>query len=179
MNPVTSQKTCKMCCMEIPKEARKCPFCHHFQNRVVLVLYHPAFAVLLTSLPVFAGLFLFSTTISTIFDQGEPYENFRDQIVITESQIAFGETSSGATVAVMGTLQNTSPVSWKDIQFHIDFLDASGRRIDVGERENFQTRLPANASSTFKVSFRREFPETNYAKHTVRIMAAKDAKARW
>jgi hypothetical protein len=79
----------------------------------------------------------------------------------------------------MGTIKNTSPVPWKEIQFHVDFLDASGKRADVGEREDYNFRLPANGTSSFKVSFRREFPETNYAKHIVRVVTAKDARARW
>ena len=28
-----SKKTCKMCCMDIPLEARKCPHCQHFLKR--------------------------------------------------------------------------------------------------------------------------------------------------
>ena len=27
-----SKKTCKMCCMDIPLEARKCPHCQHFKR---------------------------------------------------------------------------------------------------------------------------------------------------
>jgi hypothetical protein len=170
-----AKKTCKMCCMEIPKDARKCPHCHHFQNRLSMVMFHPAFHVLFALLPIAVMLFVFAN----IFDTGESYESYKDQIVITESQLAFGDTKSGATVAVMGTIQNTSPVPWKEIQFHVDFFDAQGRRADVGEREDYTFRLPANGISSFKVSFRREFPETNYAKHAVRVVAAKDARARW
>ena len=175
MDPDLAKKTCKMCRMEIPKEARKCPFCHQFQSRAAMVMYHPAFMVLFACLPMGAILFV----LGTIFDTGENYETYKDQVVITDSQIAFGDTKSGATIAVMGTIKNTSPVSWKEIQFHADFLDGSGRRTDVGERENNGFRLPANGTSSFKVSFRREFPETNYVKHSVRVVAAKDARARW
>jgi hypothetical protein len=175
MDTDLAKKTCKMCCMEIPKEARRCPFCHHFQNRVSMVMYHPAFMVLFASLPLAAMLFVFAN----IFDTGEKYETYKDQVAITESQLVFGDTKSGATIAVMGTIKNTSPVPWKEIQFHVDFLDASGKRADVGEREDYNFRLPANGTSSFKVSFRREFPETNYAKHIVRVVTAKDARARW
>ncbi len=175
MDTDLAKKTCKMCRMEIPKEARKCPFCHHFQNRASMVMYHPAFIALFACLPLGAMLIMFAT----IFDAGQNYETYRDQVVITDSQIAYGDTKSGATVAVIGTIKNTSPFSWKEIQFHVDFLDAAGRRTDVGEKEDNSFRLPANGTSSFKVSFRREFPETNYVRHTVRVVAAKDARARW
>jgi hypothetical protein len=161
--------------MEIPKDARKCPFCQHFQNRAVMFLYHPAFAVLAASIPIMSML-IFS---SMLFDRGENYETYKNQIVITDNQLAFGETKSGKTVDVIGTIKNTSPISWKDIQFHVDFLDATGKRIDVGAKEQYSFFLPANGTSSFKVSFPMEFPETNYAKTVVNVSTAKDASARW
>jgi hypothetical protein len=140
-----------------------------------MVMFHPAFLTLFACLPVGAMMVVFAT----VFDSVENYELYKDQISITDSQIALGDTKSGATVAVIGTIKNTSHVSWKEIQFHVDFLDAAGKRVDVGEREDYSFRLPAGETSSFKVSFRREFPETNYVKHTVRVVAAKDVRARW
>lgn len=103
-----AKKTCKICCMEIQKEARKCPFCHHFQTRLSTVMFHPAFAILFAFTP-FAGILIFLTTI----------------------------------------------------------------------REDYSFRLPANGTSSFKVSFRREFPEANYVKPVISVVGAKDARARW
>ena len=140
-----------------------------------MVMFHPAFAVLFACLPMAGLLFIFAT----VFDTGENYESYQGQIAITDSQLALGDTKSGATIAVLGTIKNTSPVPWKEIQFHVDFFDAQGRRTDVGERGDYSFRLAANGTSSFKVSFRREFPETNYVTHAVRVVAAKDARARW
>jgi hypothetical protein len=114
-----------------------------------------------------------------MFDQGEEYQNYEDQLSITDSEIAFGETKSSATVAVIGTIRNSSPVPWKEIQFHVDFFDAKGKRADVGQKEYDSLYVAAKATSSFKVSFRREFPETNYVSHNVRVVAAKDARVRW
>lgn len=175
MNTSVTSKTCKMCYMEIPQQARKCPHCHHFQNRWTMTMYHPAFAVLFASLPIVAMLIVFST----LFDHGENYETYQNQIIVTDSQIAFGDTKSGATVAVIGIIKNISKVSWKEVQFHVDFFDAAGKRADVGDHEDYNYSLPANETSSFKVSFRREFPETNYVKSVVRVAGAKDAKSRW
>ena len=164
-----------MCCMEIPKEARKCPYCQHFQNRATMFLYHPAFAVLGACLPLLGMLIAFSI----LFDRGEQYETYKNQIAIGGTQLAFGETKSGKTVDVIGTIKNTSPISWREIQFHVDFLDATGKRIDVGQKEQYSFFLPANGTSSFKVSFPMEFPQTNYAKSVVSVSTAKDARARW
>ena len=140
-----------------------------------MFLYHPAFSVLYACLPMLGMLIGFSI----IFDRGEEYETYKNQIVIDDSQLVFGETKSGKTVDVIGTIKNTSPISWKEIQFHVDFLDATGKRIDVGQKEPYSFYLPANGTSSFKVSFPMEFPETNYAKPVVSVSTAKDARARW
>ena len=161
--------------MDIPALARKCPHCQHFQNRLSMVMFHPAFGVLFATIPLVAFLVFFAT----VFDSGEDFQTYQSQIQVTDSELAFGDTKSGGTIAVMGTVTNTSPVPWKEIQFHVDFFDAEGRRTDVGQKEEYSFYLPAKASTSFKVSFRREFPETNYTKHAVRVLTAKDARARW
>ena len=138
-----------------------------------MLMWHPGIMVLLFSLPLVAMMIV----VDSFFDKGENYEIYIDQILISDSQIAFGDTKSGATVAVIGTIKNTSKVSWKEIQFHVDFFDAAGRRADVGEKDDYSFRLPASETSSFKVSFRREFPETNYVKPVVHIVGAKDVRA--
>jgi len=170
-----SKKTCRLCCMEIPQEARKCPYCQHFQTRSALLFYHPASGVLLAALP----MVVFLIVIARLFDQGEDYQEYKDQILITESQIAFGEFKSGETVGVIGTITNNSAVPWKEILFNVEFTDAAGKRVDVGQKEEYQFHLPPHDSLAFKVSFRREYPVTNYVKHRVRVATAKDARARW
>jgi hypothetical protein len=161
--------------MDISTQARKCPHCHHFQNRLSMVMFHPAFGVLFATIPLAAFLVFFAT----VFDPGEDFQSYLSQIQVTDSEFAFGNTQSGGTIAVMGTITNTSPVPWKEIQFHVDFFGADGKRADVGQRQEYSFYLPPKAATSFKVSFRREFPETNYVKHAVRVLSAKDARARW
>jgi len=169
------KKTCKMCSMEIPKTARKCPYCHHFQSRLALVMFHPAFAAIIICLPLFG----MSYKSSRLFDQGEDYQAYRGQIAITDSQLVFGGTTSGPTVGVLGTIKNESVIPWKDIRFQLDFLDGAGHRIDAAQQQEYFFYLPAGESLSFKVSFRREFPQTNYVGHTIRVVAAKDGRTRW
>src|SRR5258708_136624 len=106
MEAPVMKKTCKMCCMEIPQQARKCPYCHHFQNNKSLVMYHPGFAAFFGMLPLAVMLFFFAR----IFDRGEDYETYKDQIAISDNQIVFGDSKSGPTVAVIGTIKNMSRV---------------------------------------------------------------------
>jgi hypothetical protein len=161
--------------MEIPQQARKCPYCQHFQTRSALFFHHPAGAVLVAFLPMLV-LFI---GFAQLFDRGEDYQEYKDQIVINENQMVFGELKSVPTVTVIGVITNRSTVPWEDIRFNVEFTDATGKRVDAGQKEEYSFHLPPHYSLPFKVSFRREFPETNYVKHTVRVATAKDARARW
>jgi hypothetical protein len=161
--------------MEMPREARKCPYCHHFQMRWVMLMFHPGFVAALALIPI--GIML--AAFASILDRGERYEVFKDQVVVESSQMVFGDKKSGPTVVVMGTIKNSSPVAWKDIRFHADFFDSNSNRVDVGQKDEHAFHIPANATTSFKLSFQREFPETNYFRHEVRIVEAKDARARW
>lgn len=140
-----------------------------------MFLYHPVSVILAMCLPM-AGMVI---GFAMIFDRGEAYETYKNQIAITDCQLVFGEGRSGMTVDVIGTIKNTSPISWKEIQFHVDFLNETGKRIDVGHKEQSGFSLSANGTSSFKVSFPMEFPKTNYAKPVVTVSTAKDARARW
>lgn len=175
----STTKICKMCFMAIPVEAKKCPHCHHFQNRLSTFIFHPAFGVVIALLPMLMLFAFFTWWIDVEFNKGEDYQRYSGQVQITESKIAFGEATNGATVAVIGTIKNNSPIPWKDILFQVDFQDANGQRVDAGQKEPYPYFLPAGDSLSFKVSFRREFPETNYVHHTIRVVSAKDGRATW
>ena len=175
MNPAPETKVCRMCYREIPRQARKCPECHHFQSRSTMVVYHPVVAVILAVTP----LLLMLLFVAGLLDQGEDYQLYKDQIAVTDSQLAFGCLGTNATVAVIGQIRNQSPVPWEDIYLHATFTDATGKTIDVAQRQEYAFYLPPNESLPFKLSFRREFPESNYVNHTVRVVGAKDARARF
>lgn len=170
-----ARKICPMCCSEIADRARKCPYCHHFQNRAALLLHHPAYAVLLTCIPLLVGILV----LLKVFDEGENFDTFNDQITITSSQFVFGETKNSDTVAVLGEVENHSATSWTDVLFQVEFFDSAGKRIDTDQKRDYLLTVPAKQKIPFKVSIRREFPKDQYAKHSVTIVSAKDARRRW
>ena len=140
-----------------------------------MLRHNPAFAVALMSIPLVACLFAFAN----IFDEGENFETFKDQIAITESQLAFGETKTSDTVVVLGAVENQSATPWKEVVFQVEFFDPAGKRIDTDQKRGYTLTVPAKAKIPFKVSIQREFPKDQYAKHSVTIISAKDARARW
>lgn len=167
-------KTCKMCSMAIPAAARKCPYCHHWQRW--WTLQHPLFGVLLVGVPLLAGYAVLGVMIQRPFREWEPFQKHSQEVRIMENKMEFGEDQSGPAVVVVGKVKNASQVDWKDVRFQVEFFNAKGQLFDTGQQEAYTYRLPAGQESPFKVSFRRQFPEKEYANHKVSVVSAVDSR---
>ena len=170
-------RTCGMCRMEIAADAKKCPYCQHFQNKLSMVIFHPAFGVFFATIPGVVALIVLSTMLRGLLDQGEDFQRYADEITVSDTAMKFGEINGVQTVAVVGRMKNGSSLDWKEVHFHVEFRDANGILIDVGQEFDYSYYLPAHEEAGFKVSFRREFPEASYFSHTVRVIEAKDGRA--
>jgi len=177
MNQEPEAKTCKMCGMGIPIAAKKCPYCHHWQRW--LSLNNPLLMALLVFLPlVTLYAVLMQTMLFNRFREWERFSQYADQVRIVESRMEFGEDPCGPAVIVVGRVKNSSQVDWKDVRFQAEFFNPKGDMFDAGQQEAFTFRLPAEQETAFKVSFRRQFPEKEYANHKVTIVSAVDSR-RW
>jgi len=168
-----NSKLCNMCYQQIDARARKCPFCHHWQNKIQAILFHPAIAILPIVLVFIIGPLMFKR----VFDPGKSFDPYKNQVKITGSQLTFGQSDCGQTLVIMGTFKNDSDVTWKDLQLEARFFDHEGKLIDTGQKNEYTFVLQAKSEAPFKLSMKREFPSEKYASHTVRILTAKDAKA--
>jgi hypothetical protein len=174
MTQEAGTKTCKMCGMGIPVTARKCPYCHHWhrwfspQNPLVMVLF--------IFIPLLALYGLMIDTVFKPFRQWEQFSKHANQVRIVESKIEFGDDQCGPAVIVVGKVKNLSPVDWKDVRFQVEFFAPKGQLFDAGQQEIYTWRLPAGKETAFKVSFRRQFPEKEYASHKEDIVSAVDGR---
>ena len=84
----------------------------------------------------FAGMLI---GFSAMLDLGENFQVYKDEIVVTDCRIAFGETKSDDTVAVIGTIKNMSKVPWEDVNFHADFLTLPASAWMWGSVKNIPT----------------------------------------
>jgi hypothetical protein len=173
-------KTCKVCCMEIPEAAKKCPYCHSWLIKFAISMADPRFGAIVFAMILVMFLSVYSFISSSLFPRGEKYSLYADQISILDSQMEFGQDDKGPTVAVLGHIKNDSDVDWKDVCFVVEFHDAQGKLIDADQKfEFFHSFIPAHDTTAFKLSFLREFPEDKYAAHVARILGAKDNKAKF
>jgi hypothetical protein len=179
MTTTAEYKRCKLCCMEIPARAKKCPYCHHWQNQLSLIVFDPRIAGLLALIPMLIFVGLVAMLMDRMLDRGRDFSWYTAQISVSDSKIQFGQGESGPTVAVVGHVKNDSDVCWKQVHFCAEFHNAQGNLIDAGQAMQYLYSIPAHEQAAFKLSFQREFPEESYASHTVRVFDATDKKARF
>lgn len=74
---------------------------------------------------------------------------------------------------------NSGDVDWKEVTFQVEFLDKKGQLVDAGQELKYLCVLPNHKEIGFKISSRREFPEESYIAHKVRVISARDARARF
>ncbi len=170
-------KTCKMCSMGIPANARKCPYCHHWQRW--RSLQHPAVVALLISSPVLAMFAVLAMFFNKEFREWEPFAKYSDQVRIVESKMEFGEDKCDPAVVVIGKVENLSPVDWKDVRFHVEFFNSKDELFDTGQQECYTWRFLAEQESSFKISLHRQFPQKEYARYEIRIVSAMDSRQRF
>jgi hypothetical protein len=111
-----------------------------------------------------------------MFDNGENFAKYKAQIEVTDVNMKFSDNSDcGQKVLVLGTITNSSDVSWDEIVFEIRFYDSDNNFIDTDQKEKHIFMVPANDSSTFKVSMPRNFPAEMYDSCKIRVLSGKDA----
>lgn len=175
MTQESETKTCKMCGMGIPVTAKKCPYCHHWQRW--LSLQNPSFLVPIIFIPLVLmyGLVM-QTFLGRMVREWEPFQKHSQEVRLVEDKMEFCEDQCGSAVVIVGKVKNSSQVDWKDVHFQVDFFNPKGQLFDTGQQEALTYRLPAGQECAFKVSFRRQFPEKEYAKHSVQIISAVDSR---
>ena len=163
-------KKCRMCKSDIADSAKKCPYCKSLQNR----LFNPFVLAAAGFLLYIIFILMFGLMFHDILDEGEPFENYRDKLIITESKLTFGEMNSGPTVVVVGAIQNQSDVNWERINLQVNCYNPENELFDTEQDTDYSLLVPAGITIPFKVSFLREFPEEEYARHKVTALYAED-----
>jgi len=172
-------KVCKICSMDIPSEAKKCPYCQHYQYKWSLITFHPLFGII----PVMIIFLIFygylGKAFQSRFSKGEPFSQYASSVSIVETKMVFGIGGCkypSPTIAILGKIQNNTPIPWKDIKMEATFFDENGELIDATQLEKYSFVVAAMDKSTFKLSFMREFPKEQYNNFKIRIISAKDER---
>jgi len=111
-----------------------------------------------------------------IFGPGRDFEPFREQIVVENSTMHFGQVTNGNFISAIGVLRNSSPYSWKEIQLEAQYYDNAGRLIDTRSESRFGDTLPSGGTNAFRIRGPADKPESAYVSHKVFVRSAKDAR---
>ena len=174
MSEGIESKPCGWCAEPIRVAARVCPYCRRLQPKWTRIT-----ELLMVMLPLFGFAllcFIGALWLKQLFSPGRDFEPFRDQIVVERSAMHFGQSTNGNFVSAIGTLRNSSPYAWKEIQLEAQYYDKDGRMIDTRSESRFGDVLPSGATQSFRLRAPADKPEPSYVSHKVFVRSAKDSR---
>jgi len=171
---------CRYCKEEINKDAKKCPHCHGWQvkwgldlqNPKALIIYllfllfiiMPAFIVVMTNLERYWRSSKTETNIS---------ETSYKVIEISTSSLDTYKCGNSKCIAISGVIENKSNSAWKDLYFHAELFNKHDQMIDNFSNHDYDIIVPANASTTFRITESAIKDLSEYSKHKVSIRWAR------
>ncbi len=174
---------CKMCDMQISSKAKKCPYCQHWQNKLSGIIVHPAFVIVPVIIVSVCFLGAIYQTLEMVDRDAQNFSQHANEVSIIDPKMTFGVSSGcnhqSPTVAIIGRIQNDSPVSWEGISLEATFFDKDGNLVDASQQNIRYFRVASKSTSVFKLSSLREFPKEQYVNFKVRIISAKDERNRF
>jgi hypothetical protein len=170
------KRTCPFCAEIIKAEAKLCPRCHQwltlksFRNPLVLTLSH---VVPLTVIWIVLGL----AWLSMMERFGNPrpyYSEFPGSLRIIESRMNWAQTSDGLRIYITGVLTNTSPVTWREVEFDCRFFDSHGVMLDADTGHSYGAMQPHDETA-FRVSLIPTAPTNGYVSFRISVSNARNA----
>lgn len=175
-------KTCKLCKMQIPAGARKCPHCLHWQSKFAIT--NPAiFMPLIMLFALFPSLGIVKM-VYYMGDRGELLENHPGALEAIDYSYSFVPSTCSSSdhkdckhshkhVLVSGKIANKSDITWRKVTIEITLYNASGKIINTRQcgREGFVA--PAHKTVAFSYYLERRTSE-RYADLKVRVIYASE-----
>lgn len=164
-----------MCAETIRAAAKVCPHCRQWQTKWSMPIPSlNGLGVGITLLAVWLGGGFF---LAHLMSPGRDFGKYQDQIVVVNSQMSLSRTDKSPYASVVGTIKNTSPYSWKEVQLEVQYFDKDGKLIDTKSDREYDATILAGAERAFRIRAVADKPEAAYASHKVFVRAAKDARS--
>jgi len=167
-------KNCAMCFQEIDARAIRCPFCRTWQKKIGTLIHHPAVIMVVTAIPIFLVYIFLSYFTAKMFTTGESFDLHREDLVIKNTELKYGENSCGATVVILGEVHNKGDISWKEIQLEANFFNKEKKLIDTDQNKKYSFVALKKSTSPIKFSIKREFPVEYYNSYEIKVISARD-----
>lgn len=173
MNDNVDTKPCDLCAEPIRVAAKVCPYCRSFQSRWRLKKQIEQWSSLVLLLMMGVGFMIF---LGTIFSPGRNFEEYKDQLTITESEMHFSQTTNGNFISTIGQIKNNSPYAWKDLQIEVQYFNNNGHMIDTRTEERYSEIISAGSIEAFRIRGPADKPEAAYSTQKIFVRSAKDSR---
>lgn len=166
-------KECPSCCEQINAKAKKCPRCQAWQSKWRYDQSNLKHQILfITALIVVFGV-AYNGLIGSMFSPGD-FEDNKNLIKIENSNFNYAVKDCGAQISVIGTIQNDSETTWKDVYFEAQFFNDKNELIDTISENEYDLVLSSKESTSFKITGAADKVQSSYDHHKIIIKSARE-----
>jgi hypothetical protein len=166
-------KVCPHCAETIKAAAKVCPRCRSRLERERMTtgkwLQLGLYAVF--SIPFALGAWW----LRDMKRPGEPFENHRNQLVLSDTAMHFKHSEGTNIISTVGYLHNESPFPWRNIYLEVQYFDGDRRLVDT-KTEWLDQELPAGITEAFRIRAIAVEDAPAYVSNKVFVRAAVDAR---
>lgn len=166
-------KECPSCCEQINAKAKKCPRCQAWQSKWRYDqsnLKHQL--IFITALIVVFGV-AYTGLIGSMFSPGD-FDDNKNLIKIENSNFNYAVKDCGAQISVIGTIQNDSETTWKDVYFEAQFFNDKNELIDTISENEYDLVLLSKESTSFKITGAADKDQSSYDHHKIIVKSARE-----
>ena len=170
------KRTCPFCAEFIKAEAMLCPRCHQWLT--LKSFRHPLIMMLTHVVPMVILWIGFMVVIFSLLDRLQNpkpyYSEFPDSLKVLESHMNWAQTRDGLRIYITGVLTNTSPVTWREVEFDCRFFDSHGVMLDADTGHSYGAMQPHDETA-FRVSLIPTAPTNGYVSFRISVSNARNA----
>ena len=166
-------KECPSCCEQINAKAIKCPHCQAWQSKWRYDqsnLKHQL--IFITTLLAVFGV-AYTGLIGSMFGSGD-FDDNKNLIKIENSNFNYAVKDCGARISIIGSIQNDSEITWKDIYFEVQFFNDKNELIDTISENEYDLLLLPTESTSFKITGAADKEKSSYDHHKIIIKSARE-----
>jgi len=166
-------KECPSCCEQINAKAIKCPRCQAWQSKWRYDQSNIKHQIIFITLLLLVMGAAYSGFIDSMFGSGD-FNDKKSLIKVENSNFNYAIQDCGARVSVIGTINNGSDTTWKDVSFEVQFYNDKNELIDSISDNKYDLVLLPKDTTTFKLTGAADKEQSLYDHHKIIIKSARE-----
>jgi len=108
------------------------------------------------------------------FPSGEDFTAHRGDLSFASQSLTFAKEKDREYFAVVGTIRNTSKITWRDVYVEARFLNAGNELIDTYSSQLRDVIVLPNSDAAFRLTSYTARPSSEYSKVVLTITSARE-----